>query len=729
MQGSEDRDSPIGFGLRKEDLLEHRSGHTCGNSDRAFIIVTYLLVPLGLWATYLSEAVSLSAIIGVGVLWFLSLLRTLRRGRPLHADTQDGHAISPGFKNIIGLIIIVYFLIDVLYISSSMLTTAVRLLLVAQVVKLFDINNERDLFQIVIIVFFQFLSVTSNTSTLILLPLFIVAFILTFLWLVLHHFKNEERDALELIKGGDCVSGVHRWHLTPAFFISTGLISLASFLMTLLFFFIMPRVEVGFFQHRASPLIRVAGFSEEIDLGEIGEIKLSPSVVMRVEFPTLKREPSIQPHWRGRAFDFFDGYRWIDTIGGKRMLMPEEGSFRIGDGGIENLLIQQIILEPIDTSVLFTAPNSVRLVGDFPYLKIDRNGSISLPRPPSHRLEYTVFSRINEDKGRKETVSKAYLQMPEGMEEAAALAGRITEGISEPEDKVKAIGAYLKDNFKYNLYARWDAKRPVQSFLFETKEGYCEQFATAMAIMLRSVGVPTRLVTGFLSGEWNGFGNYYLVRQKDAHSWVEAYMPGRGWLTFDPTPAVEVPSTYTGALLPYLSLFLDSMRLMWSRYIIRYSINDQQRVMEHVRERTFRIRDRSETIIKGIKDGIKGLRSMAYPVFIITGLVILLFLLYRFGRDMGFLHRYRSITEGDGIKDEAIRIYRDMLKILKRRGIEKSRSMTPLEFLCSLTGLSQDELSAIGLITHAYYTMRFGEAGSFSLSRDDLREAFDTIRQ
>lgn len=709
--------------------MEHGADKTRWNNHRAFIIVTYLLVPLGLCATYLSEAVSLPAITGVGVLWFLSLLRTLRKVRLLHTDTPDGDAISPWFKNIIGLIIIVYFIIDALYISSSILTTAVRLLLIAQVVKLFDINSERDLFQIVIIVFFQFLSVTSNTSTLILLPLFVVAFILTFLWLVLNHFKKEEGKAVEILKGGDFVNGIQRWHPTPAFFIATGVISLASFLMTLLFFFIMPRVEIGFFQHRTSPLIRVAGFSEEIDLGEIGEIKLNPSVVMRVEFPTLKSEPSTQPHWRGRAFDFFDGYRWIDTIGGKRMLMPEDGSFRIGDGGMENLLIQQIILEPLDTSVLFTPPDSVRLVGDFPYLKIDRNGSISLPRSPLKRIEYTVFSRINEDKDREETISKAYLQIPEGMEEVAALAGRITEGISSPEDMAKAIDAYLKENFRYNLYTRWDTKRPVQSFLFETKEGYCEQFATAMAIMLRSVGVHTRLVTGFLSGEWNGFGKYYLVRQKDAHSWVEAYIPGRGWLTFDPTPSVEVPSTYTRALLPYLSLFLDSMRLMWSRYIIRYSIDDQQRVIEHVRERTIRIRGRSDTIIKGIKDGIKGLSRMAYPILITTGIFMLLFLLYRFGRYMGFLDRYMSITEGEGIRDEAIRIYTDMLRILRRRGIEKARSMTPLEFLRSLTGLSQDELSAIGLITHAYYTMRFGKAGSFNLTRDDLREAFDTIRQ
>ncbi len=708
--------------------MENRAGHICGNSDRAFIIVTYLLVPLGLWATYLSEAVSLSAIIGVGLLWFLSLLRALWNGRLLLSDAH-GHTISPGLKNIIGLIIIVYFLIDALYISSSILTTAVRLLLIAQVVKLFDIDNERDLFQIVIIVFFQFLSVTSNTSTLILLPLFVVAFILTFLWLVLYHFKKEERDALELIKGGRCVNGIHRWRLTPAFFISTGVISLASFLMTLLFFFIMPRVEVGLFQQRTSPLIRVAGFSEEIDLGEIGDIKLNPSIVMRVEFPTLKREPSVQPHWRGRAFDFFDGYRWIDTMGGKRIVMPEEGSFRIGDGGMDALLIQQIILEPIDTNVIFTSPGSVRLVGDFPYLKIDRSGSISLPRPPSKRIEYTVFSRINEDKGREETVSNAYLQVPEGMEEVADLAMSITEGISSPEDMAKAIDAYLKDNFKYNLYARWDTKRPVQSFLFETKEGYCEQFATAMAIMLRSVGVPTRLVTGFLSGEWNGFGNYYLVRQKDAHSWVEAYIPDRGWLTFDPTPAVEVPSTYTRALLPYLSLFLDSMRLMWSRYIIRYSMSDQQRVIEHVRQKTLRIRDSSDSIIKGIKDGIKGLSRMVYPVLITTGIFILLFLLYRFAGDMGFLQRYRAVREGDGIRHEAIRTYMDMLNILKRRGFEKPRSMTPLEFLRSLTGLSQDELSAIGLITHAYYTMRFGGSGSFDITRDDLRGAFDTIRQ
>ena len=316
--------------------------------------------------------------------------------------------------------------------------------------------------------------------------------------------------------------------------------------------------------------------------------------------------------------------------------------------------------------------------------------------------------------------------MPEGMDGVANLARRITKGISDAEEKVQAIDAYLKNNFRYNLYARWNTKRPIQSFLFETKEGYCEQFATAMAMMLRSVGVPTRFITGFLSGEWNRFGGYYLVRQRDAHSWVEAYIPDRGWLTFDPTPSVEVPAIYRRALMTNLSLFLDSIRLMWSRYIIRYSINDQQKVIEHVREKTFRIRDLSESIIRAMKDVLHGI---AYPILITTGLVMLLFLLYRFAGGTGLYRSYRSIREGDDIRHEAISIYRDMLRALKRRGIEKGRHMTPLEFLRSLKGLPQDELSAIGLITHAYYTMRFGNTGSFNMSRDDLREAFDTIRR
>ena len=148
--------------------------------------------------------------------------------------------------------------------------------------------------------------------------------------------------------------------------------------------------------------------------------------------------------------------------------------------------------------------------------------------------------------------------------------------------------AFLRTQFRYTLdLERVSQLDPLQEFLFVRRAGHCEYFAAAMAVMLRSLGVPARVVNGFQRGEWNPYGQYYIVRYYDAHSWVEAYLPDAGWVTFDPTPraTVDVLAGRTPAFL-----YLDSLRLQWHRYVVNWTLRDQIRAVQSMQLGLARLR-------------------------------------------------------------------------------------------------------------------------------------------
>src|SRR5262249_45829421 len=156
-------------------------------------------------------------------------------------------------------------------------------------------------------------------------------------------------------------------------------------------------------------------------------------------------------------------------------------------------------------------------------------------------------------------------------ERIGALARDVTQAQRSVYEKATAIETYLRHNYRYSLDAPLaEQDQPLEEFLFSRKTGYCEHYATAMVIMLRTIGIPARLVTGFLATEWNEYGNYYLVRQQDAHAWVEVHLPHSGWIMMDPTPSSieSVGSEYPA--WQALGRMMDSIRLHWSRFFVQY---------------------------------------------------------------------------------------------------------------------------------------------------------------
>ena len=292
------------------------------------------------------------------------------------------------------------------------------------------------------------------------------------------------------------------------------------------------------------------GFSNEMDLRIRGD--LSDELVMRVR-------SSAPAMWRGIIFDNYDGVRWTgdgsepDPLGGE----PPFGyppSFR--SLGPRQMVSQTYYIEMEQASLVFAAgqPDVVWFDGG---VNIDELGSLRTDSTLTPGTVYSVLSSrgaATPEELRKNPYSapppeiQRYLQVPATVpQRVERLARRITAGDTNDYDRVRSIEAYMRENFRYSIDSPVppEGRDAVDHFLFDTDVGFCEQFASATAIMLRTLGIPARVVAGYAVGRRNSFTGYYEVRSSDAHSWVEVWFPRLGWYEFDPTFAV--PPAHQGA--------------------------------------------------------------------------------------------------------------------------------------------------------------------------------------
>jgi transglutaminase-like putative cysteine protease len=294
----------------------------------------------------------------------------------------------------------------------------------------------------------------------------------------------------------------------------------------------------------------VNGFSERLDLNT--RATPSETVVMRVHADRPQ-------YWRAMAFDFYDGGAW-------RMTEPEavdslEGPpFRVDrpDGQVVGVsLLQTFYIEQEQGNLVFAAwtPRSVYFPTGLVWR--DRYDGLRSPVALQKDMYYSVISETPVFF--KATLAKVparpipphlkrYLQLPPTVTaRTRAETRRVLQGAKTPYLQMQALKQHLAGTYRYRLdVPEAPAGREwVDHFLFEQKEGFCEQFATSLAVMGRLSGIPTRLVTGYVPGDYNPFSGLFEVKGKHAHAWVEAWMPGQGWLPFDATPADGVAEGLT----------------------------------------------------------------------------------------------------------------------------------------------------------------------------------------
>jgi hypothetical protein len=313
-----------------------------------------------------------------------------------------------------------------------------------------------------------------------------------------------------------------------------------------------------------------------------------------------------------------------------------------------------------------------------------------------------------------DSIREMYLQLPQLDPRIPALARQIAADARTPLDQARAIERYLPANYGYTLDLAGPAPAdPLAHFLFERRAGHCEYFAAAMTVLVRSLGIPARYVNGFLGGDYNDVGGDYIIRARHAHSWVEVYFPGYGWLTFDPTPpAAERPV----GLLTRLGFYWDWFELQWSEWVINYDFFRQDTLAQNLRSAsrdwTLQVRVEFESVRSSGAERLRRwqARLEALPLWLPSLLVALivpaLCLRHPSLRERLALAWRLRMSRGPLPLQAAALSYRRMLRLLERRGWRKSEAQTPLEFAAALP---RGNISApVAHLTELYQAARFG---------------------
>ena len=387
------------------------------------------------------------------------------------------------------------------------------------------------------------------------------------------------------------------------FLLGSSLMAIGALAASMLFFLMFPRIGMGFFFARTRAGQSVTGFADEVKLGGFGRIKSSAEVVMRVSFPEEPDRLDESLRIRGLSFDTFDGRNWSrsDEQAWTARRTGQRFDIRTWELPDDDARTwqAQIYLEPLQTenSVLF-APVGTHAVewldsqfdslrGRRKRVEVTTSGDLRYVASKDLALSYLVTVREprSESVRRKRLAAaegptppallERYTQLPETLDpRIAALARTLMVG-DTPLERILALESRLRRDWTYSLAGDQNNDAPLEDFLFGRKSGHCEYFATAMTVMLRTQGVPARVVNGFLGGERNDFGDYRMIKQGDAHSWVEVWFPEAGWQSFDPTPAAGQLAPLAEGIAAAMRRFADGAAMLWYSWVVEYDLERQ----------------------------------------------------------------------------------------------------------------------------------------------------------
>ncbi len=442
-----------------------------------------------------------------------------------------------------------------------------HLILFALVVKLFSLRRERDYWHSLLAIFALFLAAMGTSVH----PA-IVLYLLTFLFgslLVLTRFTAFS----VLTEHG--APGAVRSRLDLRRFVAA--VGAAALLASVPMFALLPRLRQPFL---FGPGVGNAGaaaggsFAGGLHLDTIGSVRTGRSVVLR--FAAIgPRIDASGIRFKSATYDRFRRNTW--TRGQRipdQLERAPDGFFRLA-GGATGRWLQ--VWQSKGGRELLLPTDTVALDLWTPALLVDDSGVVTLPVPPSATFEYKLGLRREGGPAALDSRPASSFDL-----EDSAVTPRMRElaaevmGDGSARERARRLESYLMREHTYTLeLGRRDPANPVEEFLFESRSGHCEYFATSMVLLLRSQGIPARMVSGYLGAEHNRLEGYYMVRQSNAHAWVEALVEGEGWRIFDPTPPSGRPQAGGGGAWQLLSQTYDYLLFRWDRYVLTYSLLDQ----------------------------------------------------------------------------------------------------------------------------------------------------------
>lgn len=467
--------------------------------------------------------------------------------------------------------------------------------------------------------------------------------------------------------------------------------------LSLAMWIFFPRIATPFWSVPIDNGGASSGLSEQMSPGDISSLSLSDAVAFRVKFAGSAPPPS-QRYWRGLVLHRFNGRTWSGNEPSIDLRAQEE--IRVSGDPIG----YQVTMEPTQQQWVFALeiPYQWSLERTF----MGPQQQLMSVQPIDRRVAYDAISypsySINAESPRM-VRSRWYLGVPEERNPRTAAMARQMRSVAGSDAAYinDVLGMFHEDEFFYTLQPPALGSNPVDRFLFETRQGFCEHYASAFAVMMRAAGVPARIVLGYQGGEMNPMSDYMIVRQSDAHAWTEVWLPERGWLRVDPTAAVAPERIESGMSaarfgeagarwgltaparwLYSLGLTWDALNATWNGWILGYGPDNQGRFMQWL-----------------------GMDKPDWRKMVLTLLAVVLALIG--GISFLLMRRYRPPK-----KDEAALLYR---QFIRKVAVRPRAGETPHQYAVRVAAANAAQAKDVNAVTERYLAARYGRPSADSL--------------
>ena len=550
----------------------------------------------------------------------------------------------------------------------------VSLLTVMLGMKLLELHKRRDIYVVVFISYFvvitQFLY---NQSFLLTLYLLFVVVSLTALLMQMNR-----------------VDPARHWFIPLA---QTFNICLQSLPVAVILFLLFPRLSQPLWHFGIGDHSAITGLNDRISLGSISQLIQSPDVAFRVKF-LAKVPPAEQRYWRGLVIWDTDGFEWFN----RQPPRLENGSPK--QALSTDRIGYEIFLEPHDKHWLYAldlpefSPPGSTLSEDF---------TLVAKQPIDRPKHYLMASITHYHTGPLSlAVKERALALPPNVtdQERKLVQSWRTQADSDRALMQLALRHFNTQPFVYTLTPPRYDDNPIQQFLFEEKEGFCEHYATSFTLLMRLAGIPARMVLGYQGGEYNPLGDYYILRQYDAHAWVEIWLEQQGWTRVDPTAAVAperirntIEPDFTGlgspvrfrlddkgmlhATLQQLGMLMDAANIGWRRWILDYS-----------RERQF-------NLMRNLGLDMSGTLQWLSLSLGLIGLTLILITLI-------------IIQKARKLRDPLVVVYQKLCKKLATAGFPRRPDEGPLDYSRRIARFRPDLATQTDEMFDSYIRLRYG---------------------
>src|SRR5713101_2136568 len=696
---------------------------------RYFDVALYLLIFTGFGTLASTGRLDVPTVLLVTLAMLFRGYALARRRRVL---------LSERWTNLLTIACVGFFIADDFVISRAFLGATVHLVLFVMLVRLFSAQKDRDHYLLAVLAFLMVLAaavLTVDSTFLVALAGFVLVGVAAFILMEMAHSSQRSPVLAHEL-------GVHHAYRKLSFTIA----GIAPVLLLLIFvgggliFFVLPRVSAGYLSANTAGNDLTSGFSDRVELGRIGQIQQSKTVVMHVQVDG-DTTGAFLLKLRGVALNNFDGRNWSNTRDKVTLNRGPDGRFDLWSRNPQPVtgrsIHYRVTMEPFLTEVFFLLATPKSLQGNYRTVSEDTAGDVfdlDTEHPVTRYEADSDFrapdaARLHKASGSfPADVLSNHLQHPALDPRIKSLAEQVSAKAVSPHDKAEAIADYLRLHYGYTLQLPKSTPHdPISNFLFVRRQGHCEYFASSMAIMLRTLGIPSRIVNGFSGGEFNDLTSQYVIRASDAHSWVEAYIPGEGWTEFDPTPSsgAQIQTQWSRFML-----YMDAMSSFWREWVVNYDLGHQIRLTQDASRGSRAIIGQAQSWGRNqyqrmlawasrIEDQIGdstvkwGLRVLA---LFFLGLIAACV-----PRMLALVRRSRLARRPQKSPQMAASIwYERMLRQAARRGWEKSPAQTPEEFATAIADPKLKE-KVCGFTEH-YENARFGASAEEASRLPDLYE-------